>query len=80
MYAAPQQLQGIGCERSLPPSPGSACPHSLSLVQLAGLAVGVVQGELGVQVVQLAVAAQQEAAHLQAAGSGGSRWEQGRHR
>ena len=35
-----------------------------SLVQLAGLAVGVVQPQLGVQVVQLAVAAEQEGAHL----------------
>ena len=56
------------------PSPGSACPHSpYSLVQLAGLSVGVVQDQLGVQVVQLAVAAQQEAAQLQQQRGGGGR-------
>lgn len=32
-------------------------------MQLVGLAVGVVQGELGVQVVQLAVSTEQEGAH-----------------
>lgn len=57
-------------------SPHTAAPTlspGPSLVQLVGLAMRVVQLELGVQVVQLSVAAQQEAAHLQGtrAGEGG---------
>ena len=54
----------IACPCGLP---AACCARRCapSLVQLVGLSVGVVQLQLGVQVVQLAVAAEQEGAHLQ---------------
>ena len=63
--AAQRQLSSEPPVLSIRSSIRSSSSSSSSLVQLVGLAVGVVQPQLGVQVVQLAVAAEQEGTHLQ---------------